>query len=79
MLAMGQGEGGLQVAQRQGAADGAVDVSPAGLDHGPALAHVEPHQLLDRVEAVPRLQHVLDLQEGEDQPLRGQTRWTSAL
>ncbi len=47
LLAVGQSEGGLQVAQRQSPADGTVDVDTAGLGDGFALADVEPHELLD--------------------------------
>lgn len=60
LLAVGQSERGLQVAQRERPADGTVDVDAAGLGERFALAHVEPHELLDRVETV-GLQHVLDL------------------
>lgn len=60
LLAVGQCERGLQVAQRERPADGTVDVDAAGLGDRFSLAHVEPNELLDRVEAV-RLQHVLHL------------------
>lgn len=60
LLAAGQSEGGLQVAQREGPADRTVDVDAAGLGDRFALAHVKPHELLDRVEAV-GLQHILHL------------------
>ena len=60
LLAVGQSEGGLQVAQRERPADWTVNVDAAGLGHRLSLAHVEPHELLDRVEAV-RLQHILHL------------------
>lgn len=60
MLAGGQGEGGFQVAQRERPADRTVDVDAVGLGDRLPLAHVEAHQLLDRVEGV-RLQNVLDL------------------
>lgn len=59
---VGEGERGLQVAQREGPADGTVDVSPAGLGDHFALTHVEADKLLDRVEAV-RLQNVLHLKD----------------
>lgn len=62
LLAVGQCEGGLQVAQGEGPADWTVDVDTAGLGDRFALAYVEPHKLLDRVETV-RLQHVLHLRE----------------
>lgn len=60
MLAVGQGKGGLQVAQRERPADWTVDVDAVGLGNRFTLADVEPHQLLDRVETV-GLQNVLDL------------------
>lgn len=60
LLAVGQSERGLQVAQRQRPADGPEDVDAAGLGERLVFAHVEPNQLLDRVEAV-GLQHILDL------------------
>ncbi|TNN70707.1 hypothetical protein EYF80_018990 [Liparis tanakae] len=60
LLADGQSEGGLQVAQRERPAHRTVDVDPAGLGDRFALADVKPHELLDRVEAV-GLQHVLHL------------------
>lgn len=60
MLTVGQSERGLQVAQWERPADRTVDVNAAGLGNGFALAHVEPHKLLDRVETV-GLQHILHL------------------
>lgn len=60
LLTVGQSEGGLQVAQRECPADWTVDVDAAGLGDRLPLAHVEPHELLDRVETV-RLQHILHL------------------
>ncbi len=47
LLAVGQSEGGLQVAQRESSADWTVDVDAAGLRDRFALAHIEPHKLLD--------------------------------
>lgn len=47
LLAVSQSEGGLQVAQRESPADRTVDVDTAGLGDRFALAHVEPHKLLD--------------------------------
>lgn len=60
LLAGGQGEGGFQVAQRERPADRTVDVDAVGLGDRLTLAHVEAHQLLDRVEGV-CLQNVLNL------------------
>lgn len=59
---VGEGERGLQVAQRESPADGTVDVGPAVLGDHFTLTHVEADELLDRVEAV-RLQNVLHLED----------------
>lgn len=60
MLAVGQGESGLQVAQGESPADWTVDVDTTGLGNRFALAYVKPHKLLHRVETV-RLQYILYL------------------
>lgn len=68
LLAVGQGERGLQVAQWESPAYGTVDVDAAGLGDRLALANVEAHKLLDRVKTV-RLQHVLHLRMRRQQHL----------